>query len=221
MKNRDSLLNQTTRRILPVVCASALAVAFTVSLPQSAHAGHVTPPPVPGDIQVPAEVKAFLEGHAFGTQNYVCVPAGAGFAWSLFTPQATLFNDHDRQVTTHFFGPNPLGTVLAAWQHSRDTSTVWGQATGISSDPDFVAPGAIPWLRVEKVSVQDGPTGGDTLSVTTHIHRVNTAGGVAPATGCSLSTDVGRRAFVPYTADYIFYRNAHHGDAHGDEDEGN
>ena len=135
-------------RIQPVVCALALAVAFTVSLPQSAHAGHITPPPVPGDIQVPAEVKAFLEGHAFGTQNYVCVPAGAGFAWSLFTPQATLLNDHDRQVTTHFFGPNPLGTVLAARKYSRDMSTVWGQATGISIRPrlrragrDSLAPG--------------------------------------------------------------------------------
>ena len=207
MNNVHTQHNQTTRRIRPLACAAALAVALTASLPQAALAGRLTPPPVPGDIVVPAEAKAFLLGHAFGTQNYVCVPSGSGFAWSLFTPQATLFSDDERQITTHFFGPNPLDQrVVAAWQHSRDTSTVWGQATGASSDPDFVAPGAIPWLRVEKVAVQDGPTGGDTLSVTTHIHRVNTAGGVAPTTGCSVSTDVGRRAFVPYTADYIFYR---------------
>lgn len=210
MKSRNSFLNRTGRRILPVACASALAVVFTVSLPQAAQAAHVTPPPVPGGIVVPAEVKAFLEGHAVGTQNYVCVPSGSGFAWSLFTPQATLFNDHDRQVITHYFSPNPLGTVLATWQHSRDTSTILGRATGTATDltdPDFVAPGAIPWLRIEKVTVQDGPTGGDTLSVTKFVHRVNTAGGVAPPTGCSVATDVGKRAFVPYTADYIFYRD--------------
>jgi hypothetical protein len=78
-----------------------------------------------------------------------------------------------------------------------------------SSDPAFVAPGAIPWLLVGKVGDEDGPTGGDTLSVTTHIHRVNTAGGVAPSTGCASPADVGKRAFVPYKADYIFYRERH------------
>lgn len=68
-------------------------------------------------------VPALLES---GTQNYVCLPAGSGFAWTLFTPQATLFNAADKEITTHFFGPNPdeNGTVRAAWQHSRDTGTV-------------------------------------------------------------------------------------------------
>jgi hypothetical protein len=34
---------------------------------------------------------------------------------------------------------------------------------------------------------------------------VNTTAGVAPATGCALPTDIGNKAFVPYTADYVFY----------------
>jgi hypothetical protein len=34
---------------------------------------------------------------------------------------------------------------------------------------------------------------------------VNTAGGVAPPTGCNGPTDIGNKAFVPYTADYFFY----------------
>jgi hypothetical protein len=29
---------------------------------------------------------------------------------------------------------------------------------------------------------------------------------LAPATGCEVLSDVGRKAFVPYTADYFFYR---------------
>ena len=130
MKNCNAPENQTTRRILLIACATALAVAFTVSLPQPAHADHVTPPPVPANIQVPAGNKAFLEGHAVGTQNYICLPSGSGFAWILFTPQATLFNDDDKQVITHFFSPNPVegGTIRATWQHSRDTSTVWAMA---------------------------------------------------------------------------------------------
>jgi len=43
MKNCNTPENQTTRRILPIACATALAVAFTVSLGQPAHA-QVTPP---------------------------------------------------------------------------------------------------------------------------------------------------------------------------------
>ena len=207
MKNCNAPENQTTRRILPIACATALAVAFTVSLPQSAHADHVTPLPVPANIQVPAGNKAFLGGHAVGTQDYICLPSGSGFAWIFFGPQATLFKDDDKQVITHFLSSNPFesGTPRATWQHSGDTSTVWGLAIDSSSDPAFVAPGAIPWLLLRVVGAQDGPTGGHKLTATTFIQRLNTFGGVAPSTGCSLSTDVGKKALVPYTADYFFY----------------
>jgi hypothetical protein len=41
---------------------------------------------------------------------------------------------------------------------------------------------------------------------TTVIHRVNTSGGVAPASECMLTGDVGKTKFVPYTADYVFYK---------------
>jgi hypothetical protein len=175
----------------------------------------ITLPPVPANIQVPAGNKAFLAGHAVGTQNYVCLPSGSGFAFSLFTPQATLFNDDHRQVITHYFSPNPFesGTIRATWQSSRDTSTVWGAVSASSTDPAFVAPGAIPWLLVRVVGAQAGPTGGDTLTPTTFIQRLNTAGGVAPSTGCASSTDVGSRAFVPYTAVYVFYHKVRAGHA--------
>ena len=197
--------------------------AFTVSLPQPAYADHVTPPPVPANIQVPAGNKAFFVGHGVGTQNYICLPCpnpitpaamcpASGFAFALFTPQATLFADNDKQVITHFFGPNlsPIppeiaGTIRATWQDSRDTSTVWAKLDQSSSDAAFVAPGAIAWLKIGKAGVEEGPGGGDTLTATTFVQRVNTAGGVAPPTGCASAEDVGRQAFVPYTADYIFY----------------
>jgi len=220
MKNGNTSKNQITRRIPLTACATALAMVFTVSLSQPAHAGRVTPPPVPTNLQVPAGNKAFLKGFAVGTQNYICLPCpnpitpaamcpASGFAWVLFGPQATLFDD-DKQVITHFLSPNPIesGTLRATWQHSRDTSTVWGGRAVSSSDPDFVAPGAIPWLRLEVVGEQSGPTDGDRLTRTTFIQRLNTSGGVAPSMGCSQSTDVGARAFVPYTTDYFFYTDA-------------
>jgi hypothetical protein len=43
------------------------------------------------------------------------------------------------------------------------------------------------------------------LTGTTYVQRVNTAGGAAPAAGCSLPADVGNRAYVPYTTDYYFF----------------
>jgi hypothetical protein len=49
----------------------------------------------------------------------------------------------------------------------------------------------------DDAGTQAGPTGGNTLTRTTFIQRVNTVGGSAPSTGCAVSTDVGSKAFVP------------------------
>ena len=170
----------------------------------------ITVPPVPDEIKVPEGNRVFLVGHAVGTQNYVCLPSGKEFRFTLFTPQATLFSDDARQATTHYFSPNPFenGTIRATWQDSRDTSTVWAQATHTSMDPDFVAPGAVAWVLLQRVGSQDGPDGGDTLTGTTFVQRLSTSGGVAPSTGCKTSNDVGHQAFAPYTADYFFYTKA-------------
>jgi hypothetical protein len=187
---------------------TAFGMAFTIALPHAVHAQTVTPPPVPAGIQVPVGNEAFLLGRGVGTQNYVCQPSGplGRVDWTLFTPQATLFSDLEEQLITHFFSPNPVegGIVRVTWQDSQDTSTVWGRVIG--SIPDPTASGAIAWLLVQKTGTQVGPTGGDTLTKTTFIQRLNTVGGSAPATGCDHLSDVGHKAFVPYTADYFFYK---------------
>jgi hypothetical protein len=185
-----------------------LLAAFATWLPQPARADDITPPSVPGDLQVEAGNVPFLVGHAFGTQNYVCLPSGTGFAFTLFTPEATLLDGDGDQVTTHFFSPSPAegGAIRATWEHSRDSSRFLGFVVKPSSDPKFVAPGAIPWVLLGRSDVEVGPTGGDVLAKTTFVQRVNTAGGVAPPAGCATSADVGKKAFVPYTADYFFYR---------------
>lgn len=212
MKNGNAFENRTTRRILPLAGAVALAAAFATSLPQPAYADEVIVPPVPDNLQVRDGSRAFLVGHAFGTQNYICLPTASGFAFSLFTPEATLFADDLGQLITHFFGPNPEENraIRAAWQDSRDTSTVWAAAVATATDltdPQFVAAGAIPWVLLDKVGVKAGPDGGDRLTKTNHVQRLNTHGGSAPSTGCSSLADVGKKAFVPYTADYFFYLN--------------
>jgi Protein of unknown function (DUF3455) len=191
------------RRHTPTFVIS-LAVAFTPSQPAPAHADHATRPAVPPTLEVSAGNKAFREGAAIGTQDYIYLPSGSGFTWTFFGPQATLFNKRDEQIITHFLSPNPLenGTPRVTWQDSEDTSKIWGLAIASVS----VEPGALPWLLVKVVGAEDGPTGGDRLSETTFVQRLNTAGGVAPSTGCAQSTDVGSRALVPYSADYFFYK---------------
>jgi hypothetical protein len=190
--------------------ATMLALTF-IFIPQTARAEKVTPLPVPTDIQVPAGNIAFLVGYAVGTQNYICLPTPTAFAWTFFGPQATLFNDEWGQVMTHFLSPNPIedGTLRPTWQDSRDTSSVWGLAIATVPSP---SPASIPLLLLRVVGSQKGPDDGDKLTKATYIHRLNTLGGTAPTTGCSTATDVGKRMFMPYVADYYFYKKRHGSD---------
>ena len=189
---------------------TALCMAFAITLPHAAHAQTVTPPAVPPGLEVPEGNHAFLLGHGVGTQNYVCAPTDkvGHVAFTLFTPQATLFSDDQLQLTTHFFSPNPDegGVVRVTWEDSTDTSIVWAKLITASTDPGFVDPNAVAWLTLQRVGSRVGPTGGNTLAVTTFVQRVNTEGGLAPAEGCEALPDVGKKAFIPYTADYIFYK---------------
>ena len=183
-------------------------IAFALqSHPASAQAlvGAVTVPPVPTEILVPAGDTVFLKGSAIGTQNYICQSSATGFFWKFIAPQATLFinfrvgpYETSQQIATHFLSPNPVedGTPRPTWQGSADTSVVWGKAVASSTDPAYVAPGAIPWLLVQIVGAERGPMGGSLLSEATYIHRVNTSGGVAPSTGCSAAANVGALALV-------------------------
>lgn len=191
-----------------VVIIIGCIAALDITVAARAALDDVTPPPVPGTLQVEAGHKAFLIAHASGTQNYICLPSATGHSWTLFGPQATLFEDGADQVITHFLSANPAenGTPRATWQDSRDTSAVWAAMIASSTDPAYVAPGAIPWFLLRRVGAQYGPAGGDRLTATTFIQRVNTAGGIAPAAGCAVAGDVGRKALVPYAADYVFYR---------------
>jgi len=202
-----------------LVAAGVLVVTLEscVALAQTATTGSIKVPPVPANLQVQAGNVLFLSGHAQGTQNYICLPELGGFAWTFFSPQATLFFDIklgpidiQQQIITHFLSPNPVegGTGRATWQSSIDTSAVWATTApnGVSTDSRFVASSAIPWLLLQAVGTQRGPSGGDILANTTFIQRLNTSGGESPLVGCSQADNVGAAALVPYTADYFFYK---------------
>jgi hypothetical protein len=200
-----------------VIRLAAFAVILLVnSFPASAQsAPALDVPPVPDSLQVPAGYTLFLGTRATGTQNYVCLAtAKRTVAWRFLGPQATLFVEGagglQQQISTHFLSVNPIEVTLArpTWQHSIDTSKVWGRVRASSADPIYVAPGAIPWLLLEAAGTEPGPDGGDFLAQTAFIQRVNTSGGVAPATGCSNDDEIGKVALVPYSTDYFFYRKS-------------
>jgi len=186
---------------------TAIGMAFAVTLPHAALAQTITPPDVPPGLEVTDGSQPFLVGRGVGTQNYVCAPTDklGHVDWILFTPEATLFSDDNLQLTTHFSSPNPGegGVVVrVSWQDSRDTSAVWGRAVAQAT----VDPSAIDWLKIQRAGSRVGPTGGNTLAVATFLQRVNTEGGLAPSVGCDATPDVGKKAFIPYSADYIFYK---------------
>ncbi len=170
----------------------------------------ITPPSVPAEIELSSAYKLFYFGHAVGTQNYMCAPAAtaSGVDWFFIGPQATLFDSAGEQVVTHFLSRNTMqnDALQATWQHSRDSSKVWARRLNGSVDPAYVAPDAIEWLLLEVTRPQAGPTDGAKLNAAVRIHRVNTVGGIKPpAAECTAAT-INTRKFVPYEADYYFYK---------------
>jgi hypothetical protein len=197
-----SFIGEITMTHRSSFASGLLALALALPVAASAqHGGRIELPQMPQNFEVQEGNVPFLQTHAYGTQQYICLPTG----WKQFTPQATLYPQNaPMQVATHFLSTNPQdGVARPTWQDAHDGSAVWGKVFGLPlTDPNYVAQGAVPWLLLEAAGTATGPIGGEVLAKTTFIHRVNTEGGVAPAGACT----VGAVALVPYTADYYFYR---------------
>ena len=180
-------------------------------------------PTTPTAITPPVGNVLFLAGHALGSQGYVCLPLGSGVSWTVNNarPEATLFASvfgEPVQIITHFLSPDtnpnenapsPLAFANATWQSSFDTSKVWAQTVHFivaGTDPSSCShANSIPCLLLQSIGNAEGPTGGKLLANATFVQRLNTQGGVAPATGCSVAGDVGKQTLVPYSADYYFF----------------
>jgi uncharacterized protein DUF3455 len=205
----SQLKRMSTRSLIVVAAFTSVIMAAPVA------SSLIKTPPVPAELRVPGGNTMYLKGHALGTQNYICQISESGSSWKFIGPQATLFvtlewNDFQiaQQITTHFLSPNPSenGLARATWQSSLDSSAVWAKAIASSTDANYVTPGAIPWLLLQAVGTRLGPTGGMILSQTTFVQRLSTWGGAMPTTGCTSPSDAGTTVFVPYTADYYFYK---------------
>lgn len=152
-------------------------------------------PEIPEALAVPPGHKLALAADASGFQIYVCA-AGAdasgtpAFAWTLKAPEAKLLDDQGRQIGTHFAGPTWKGL---------DGSTVVGTRLQ-SHNP---SPDSIPWLLLQAAST----TGHGVMSKITYIQRLDTSGGLAPASGCDRD-HLDRTRNVTYSAKYYFYQPA-------------
>jgi hypothetical protein len=228
MKHTPNQQQRNTTR-LRTLSVAALALGCAFIMVPGAGAQSLTPPATPTGITPPAGNSLFWVGHALGTQGYVCLPTAEGASTASWTakgarPEATLFQTifgQTFQIVTHFLSPdtnpndvapNPLPFGSATWQSSLDSSKVWAavldpkNAIPAGSDASCPNTGSIACLLLTSIGSQQGPSGGKILATTTFIQRLNTAGGSAPADGCSTSADVGNQVLVPYTADYLFYK---------------
>jgi len=146
---------------------------------------------IPENLKVPATQTLSLETHAVGVQIYDCKPGKddpARLEWVFRAPEADLFDTANRKIGKHYAGPT--------WE-SNDGSKVVGEVKARDDGPDA---SAIPWLLLSATS----NSGSGVLAGTLSIQRVQTAGGKAPAGGCS-QAEMGKEARVPYTAVYYFY----------------
>ncbi|GAB1689556.1 DUF3455 domain-containing protein [Krasilnikovia sp. M28-CT-15] len=161
-----------------MVAISVGAVTFNASA-QEVQA-HPAPSPNPTIAPPPGSTKVAEVHVQKGTQTYTCT--GGVFTGTPSTPEARLVGQGG--PFHHFAGPS--------WQSERDDSLVTATRKASSE-----VPGAIPELLLEVNS----HTGSGILSPVTHIQRLRTSGGVAPAGAC---TD-GEKVSVPYSATYVFW----------------
>jgi hypothetical protein len=139
---------------------------------------------------VPAAQASSERLAARGVQIYECrstPDAQPKTQWVFVAPEAELFDLEGKRVGRHFAGPH--------WE-ADDGSRIVGATKARSDAPQA---GAIPWLLLAATS--EGAEG--RFAKVAHVQRINTVGGVAPASACDAKS-LGSVARVPYTADYVF-----------------
>jgi len=148
-------------------------------------------PPLPSpNLAVPEGNRLAFYYDAIGVQIYTCQAVTTGYAWAFLAPEASLFDRHGHLVIKHFAGPT--------WQSVDDGSEVVAKKIA-----DFTAHAdAIPELLLEATT----HAGKGRMQDVSYIQRLDTAGGLAPSTGCD-AAHVGATSRVDYTATYFFYRS--------------
>jgi hypothetical protein len=145
---------------------------------------------LPEAVRVPIGQKLLMATTGVGEITYECREkkdmAGA-HEWAFVAPVATLYGEGRKVVGKYYAGPT--------WE-SADGSKVTGKQLAVAP----AAPGniALQLVKAEPAMGQGAMQG------VAYIQRLNTKGGVAPATPCD-AAGKGQRQQVAYEADYVFY----------------
>jgi hypothetical protein len=164
---------------MPAVSSNNLSAAKTV------------PDNLPALLEVPAGNEICFHAYATGFQIYTCTQTAPGvYAWVFTAPEADLYANagyNGNSVGTHYAGPT--------WESNSGSKVVGARLQGVTVDAS-----AVPWLLLGAVSNY----GSGVFADVNYIQRVNTVGGIAPASGANASI-AGQQVRVPYTAEYFFY----------------
>jgi hypothetical protein len=144
-------------------------------------------PAVPAGLAVPAGNELAFTYDAIGVQIYGCDASATGYGWVLRAPEANLYGKRSKLAGTHYAGPT--------WESNDGSTVVASKLAEHAANPT-----AIPWLLLGAT----GHSGRGRMSDVTYLHRLDTAGGKAPATGCD-ATHAGATVRVDYVATYAFY----------------
>ena len=175
-------LANITRRL------TAIAVV-AIGIGANAFATDNRAPEVPTDIKIsePGH-RVHFHAYAAGYQVYVATETAPGvLKWILKAPEAVMFDNDGNVIGIHYGGPT--------WETDSGSYVKAARVSGVTVDPT-----AIQWLLL-KATISSGP---GVLNGTTFIHRVNTVGGLAPASASG--AQIGEELRVPYTTEYYFYR---------------
>lgn len=148
--------------------------------------------PLPNpEMRDPAGQKVQFRFHTLpnSVQIYTCKPVGESFAWTGPDPDAVLVDSAHKLTVHHYKGPT--------WE-ATDGSIVRSQGPlAIHFLP--TQPGAVHWLELPAKG------GSKQFAKVTLIHRIDTAGGVAPSEQPCDAHHAGDQERVDYSATYLFY----------------
>ena len=173
---------------------SASALAAFAGCTMMAPAAMYSQDSLPDAVKVPAGHKVALETVGVGEITYECRAKAAmarEYEWVFVGPTATL-NDRGGKAVGKYYGPP------ATWE-AMDGSKL--TATQLAVAP--AGTGNIPFQLVRA----NPALGSGAMSGVSHIQRVATRGGTAPAMPCA-AANVGQKQMVNYQADYIFWKAA-------------
>lgn len=174
------------KRAIGTIALLLVAGLASVTLAQTAeHSQPDLPAPTCNNINVPQGNTVAFRTYARGVQIY----RWDGDSWEFVAPRADLFAiSKFRPIVVGIHHGGPI------WESANGSKVLGIRVASCTPNPT-----AIPWLLLKGASTKSPGI----FHGVTYIQRVNTVGGLAPATP---GTFVDEIAEVPYTTEYYFYR---------------